>query len=169
MKNTRAILCIVAGLTFVSVSFLSGCDANPASPVGDDAGVSDVGVFTDGSDAFVTTDAFVATDALTCYSLPRLNTIEEMEADRELCPTIWSFYQDRLFDDYSGNIQGPGCIPDLGCPGVQLECPFARFGGEDACPQSNFGDCVEFLRDATNNGFGLDVVEDYLRCNCGCL
>lgn len=107
-------------------------------------------------------------DAGECVELRRLYSYEDMIEDRDLCPTIWSFYQDRLFDDYSGNVQGPYCWRGLACPGVQLECPYAQYGGENACQQENVRDCVLFLRDATLNGYDLDQVEDYMRCNCSC-
>lgn len=103
-----------------------------------------------------------------CLDLSRLQTEDELVSDRALCPTIYSFYQDRLHDDSSSNINAPGCFVDVGCPNIQLECPYARFGGEEACNQANVRDCVLFLRDATNNGFGLDDIEEYLRCNCRC-
>lgn len=103
-----------------------------------------------------------------CLELPRLATEEALVNDRNLCPTIFSFYQDRLHDDSSSNIQGVGCFEDVGCPDIQVECPYARFGGEDACSQANVRDCALFLRDAQMNGFGLEEIEQHLRCNCRC-
>lgn len=103
-----------------------------------------------------------------CQYLPRLYSVEDLLEDRALCPTIWSFYQDRLLDDYSGNVQGPYCWLGLACSGVQLQCPYNRLGGEAACSQENVRDCVLFLRDATLNGYNLEQVESYLRCNCRC-
>lgn len=107
-------------------------------------------------------------DAGMCRDLSRLYSIEDMLSNRALCPTIWIFYQDRLHDDNPGNIAGPYCWRGLACPGIQLECPYAEFGGEDACSQEHVRDCVLFLRDATINGYSLEEVEDYLRCSCRC-
>lgn len=106
--------------------------------------------------------------AESCLDLSRLNTREELIADQELCPLIFSAYQDRLFDDYSGNISGEGCFEDIGCPDVQLECPYTRFGGETSCLRENVLECFNFIANAGSLGLGIDEIEDYLRCNCVC-
>ncbi len=103
-----------------------------------------------------------------CQELPVLETQEELLMDREMCPTIFYLYQDRVNDDLSLNVGGVGCFEDLGCPGVQIACPYASVGGEAACDPELVRQCAVFLRDAPNQGLGLDEVEEYLRCNCPC-
>lgn len=155
-NNKRHLLSAILSMATLSANIAAGC--NTAA----------VGCTNGDYDAAPPSHSEDAAQGNLCLSLSRLETEEELVRDKDLCPTIFSFYQDRLYDDNSGNISGPGCFEDLGCPGAQLECPYARFGGEENCSQENVRDCVLFLRDASNLGYGLDDIEIHLQCNCRC-
>lgn len=106
-----------------------------------------------------------------CQELPTLQTEAELRRDMELCPYVTSQYQALLFDLDSGLYQGDGCFEDVGCPDVQVACPFVVNGGEANCQPEDVAACADWfrqIRESRPENFTLEDIQYHLDCECRC-